>query len=62
MARRTFAPFAAGTVGGFYFFAAMIAMKDYCHFVTSDGNTIFAVFLAPKMAAYMTHNRKANDL
>jgi hypothetical protein len=48
MARRTFAPFAAGTVGGFYFFAAMIAMKDYCHFVNSDINTRFAEFLAAK--------------
>jgi len=33
-----FAPFAAGGIGGFYFFAAMFAVKRYSHFVTSDQN------------------------
>ena len=56
MARRTLAPFAAGTVGSFYLFAAMTAMKVYRHFITPDRNNSFAELLAPKMVAYTGHD------
>jgi uncharacterized membrane protein YagU involved in acid resistance len=36
MACRALFPFAAGTVGGFYLFATVFAMKYYRHFVTLD--------------------------